>query len=208
MVSATGPARAARADAAGPVEEEDEGYAATLAKERSAVPGSHAYQEQLQPGRDGEDPEDLDTDAVAESDQGQVRDPRREKNAPETQVEDRENAHPFIASTRGAAYCTRGWRYDRWARHSAMEPAELEEVPLTDQDKREVVDAWLSYVHGLPADSEPDMTTLKQTPIFKATLNRVLAAHDFEPFTATIRWGADNQVILLARRLPVARPIE
>jgi hypothetical protein len=107
MVSATGPARAARADAAGPVEEEDEGYAATLAKERSAVPGSHAYQEQLQPGRDGEDPEDLDTDAVAESDQRQVRDPRREKNAPQTQVEDRENAHPFKASTRGAAYCTR-----------------------------------------------------------------------------------------------------
>jgi hypothetical protein len=89
-----------------------------------------------------------------------------------------------------------------------VEPAELEEVPLTDQDKSEVVDAWLSYVHGLPADSEPDMATLEQTSIFKATLNRVLAAHDFEPFTATIRWGADSQAIVLARRLPVARPIE
>jgi hypothetical protein len=26
-----------------------------------------------------------------------------------------------------------------------MEPTELEEVPLTDDEKNEVVDAWLSY---------------------------------------------------------------
>ena len=39
-------------------------------------------------------------------------------------------------------------------------------------------------------------------------MNRILVDHDFEPFTATFRWDPDEQLVILARRLPSARPLD
>jgi hypothetical protein len=83
-----------------------------------------------------------------------------------------------------------------------MDPTDLQELPLTEEEKNHLIDAWLSYMHALAPDSEPDLSGLQHTPMFKATVNRILAAHDFEPFTATFIMGADNQLVLMARRLP------
>lgn len=89
-----------------------------------------------------------------------------------------------------------------------MEPSDLEVVPLTELERGYVVDAWLSYVHALPAASDPDLESLLRNPMFRTTMNRILVDHDFEPFTATFRWDADEQLVILARRLPTARPID
>jgi hypothetical protein len=50
------------------------------------------------------------------------------------------------------------------------------------------------------------MTTSEGSGQFKATLNRILAAHDFEPFTGTFRWDSLGRLVVMARRLPAARP--
>jgi hypothetical protein len=39
-------------------------------------------------------------------------------------------------------------------------------------------------------------------------VNRILVGHDFEPFSAAFRWGADQELMLLARRLPSTRRAE
>lgn len=91
---------------------------------------------------------------------------------------------------------------------SAVEQTDLEVVPLTELERSYLVDAWLSYVHALPAGIEPDLESLLRNPIFKTTMNRILVDHDFEPFTATFRWDPDEQLVILARRLPSARPLD
>jgi hypothetical protein len=89
-----------------------------------------------------------------------------------------------------------------------VEPIELEEVALTEEEKSYLVDAWLSYIHALPPDAEPDLDGLEHNPLFKTTINRILAVHDFEPFTATFRMGPDDQLVVLARPLPTTRSID
>jgi hypothetical protein len=89
-----------------------------------------------------------------------------------------------------------------------VEPNDLREVALTEQEKSYLVDAWLSYIHLLPPDTEPDLAGLEHNPIFKATINGILAAHDFEPFTATFVMGDDDQLVVMARPLPTTRPTE
>ncbi len=89
-----------------------------------------------------------------------------------------------------------------------MEPEDLEEVPLTEEEKNYLVDGWLSYLHGLPADSDPNLAGLLHAPMFQATINAILVAHDFEPFTAAFRMGPDNELVLIARRLPTTRAID
>jgi hypothetical protein len=86
--------------------------------------------------------------------------------------------------------------------------SELEEVPLTEQEKSDIAEAWLGYLHALPAGAEPDMQGHQGGGVFIAIVNRILAVHDFEPFTAAFRWGADQELILLARRLPSTRRAE
>jgi hypothetical protein len=87
-----------------------------------------------------------------------------------------------------------------------VETTDLEEVPLTDEEKSDIAEAWLAYLHALPPDRVPDMTTSEGSGQFKATLNRILAAHDFEPFTGTFRWDSLGRLVVMARRLPAARP--
>ena len=87
-----------------------------------------------------------------------------------------------------------------------METTDLEEVPLTDEEKRDIAEAWLAYVHALPPDREPDMRSSEGSGQFKMTLNRILAAYDFEPFTATFQWDGEGRLVVMARRLPTARP--
>ena len=95
---------------------------------------------------------------------------------------------------------------DHFGRIAArVDATDLEEVPLTDEEKSHIAEAWLAYVHALPPDREPDMTASESSAQFKATLNRILAAHDFEPFTATFQWDGKGLLVVMARRLPAAR---
>ena len=82
---------------------------------------------------------------------------------------------------------------------------ELEAVPLTPQEKSDIAEAWLSYIHALPPGEEPDLRTAEGTTVFKATVNRILLEHGFEPFSATLAWNAKKEVVLMARPLPAAK---
>ena len=78
----------------------------------------------------------------------------------------------------------------------------LEEVPLTPEEKSDIAEAWLSYIHALPPGGEPDLQLGEGTRLLKMTLNRILLAHEFEPFSAKFTWSADMEVVVLARKLP------
>jgi len=86
--------------------------------------------------------------------------------------------------------------------------SELEEVPLTEQEKSDIAEAWLGYLHALPEGAEPDLQGHQGGGVFISIVNRILVAHDFEPFSAAFRWGADRELMLLARRLPSTRRLE
>ena len=88
-----------------------------------------------------------------------------------------------------------------------MESTDLEEVPITDDEKRHLVEAWLSYVHAVSQQSDPDAANLMRTPYFRDTLNRILLAHDFEPFSAEFQWDPGDELVVLARRLPRSEPM-
>ena len=81
---------------------------------------------------------------------------------------------------------------------------DLAEVPLTPEEKSDIAEAWLAYIHALPPGGEPDLHVRKGTTLFKMTMNRILLAHGFEPFSATLAWSAGREAVLMARRLPAA----
>ena len=81
----------------------------------------------------------------------------------------------------------------------------LEEVPLTPEERSDIAEAWLSYIHALPPGGEPDLQFGEGTTLFKMTVNRILLANGFEPFSATFTWSANREVVLMARRLPTAK---
>jgi hypothetical protein len=89
-----------------------------------------------------------------------------------------------------------------------LETTGLEEVPLTDQEKTDIAEAWLGYLHSLPDGAEPDLHANRRPGLFTQIVNQILAAHDFEPFTATFGWGPEQELVLLARRLPISQPLE
>ena len=83
-----------------------------------------------------------------------------------------------------------------------MNVDDLEAVPLSPEEKSDIAEAWLAYIHALPDGAEPDLRTSGGGSIFKTTVNRILLAHGFEPFSATLAWTADREAILMARKLP------
>ncbi|HEY6114456.1 MAG TPA: hypothetical protein VI172_00720 [Candidatus Dormibacteraeota bacterium] len=75
-------------------------------------------------------------------------------------------------------------------------------VPLTPEEKSDIAEAWLAYIHALPVGAEPDLRIAEGGSMFKATVNRILLAHGFEPFSATLAWTAEGEAVLMARKLP------
>jgi hypothetical protein len=90
-----------------------------------------------------------------------------------------------------------------------LDDDDLEEVPLTPEEQSEIAEAWLAYIHALPPGGEPDLRLDAGSASFKMTINRILLAHGFEPFSATLSWSAEKEAVLLARRLPsVTEPLD
>jgi hypothetical protein len=76
------------------------GYADTLAKQGATSYFSQPEEAHLHGGGDGEDPSHLDPGRVHPASRERVRDPGREQDHPEHQVDERERPHLFTASTR------------------------------------------------------------------------------------------------------------
>ena len=87
-------------------------------------------------------------------------------------------------------------------RVGTVDPKELEEVPLTPEEQSDIAEAWIAYIHALPPGAEPDLRVADGSTQFKITVNRILLAHGFEPFSATFAWHSGKVAVLMGRRLP------
>jgi hypothetical protein len=86
-----------------------------------------------------------------------------------------------------------------------MESSDLEEVPLSEQDKGHIAEAWLGQIHAVPGEGEPNIATMLETGLFAVIVNQVLLVHGFEPGTAVFEWRGDGQLTVVGRRLPAGR---
>ena len=91
---------------------------------------------------------------------------------------------------------------------AAVPPTDLEEVPLTEEERTAIAEAWLGQIHAVAAGSEPDVQNLLGKGVFVAIVNQILLAHDFEANTGAFTWRADAQLVLMARRQPTVRASE
>jgi hypothetical protein len=85
---------------------------------------------------------------------------------------------------------------------------DLDEVPLTESDKTDIAEAWLAYIHALPPGVDPHPQVRESSGMFRITVNRILLAHGFEPFSGSIAWNRGNELVVMARRLPTTEPID
>ena len=86
--------------------------------------------------------------------------------------------------------------------------SDVEEVPLTEQDKSHIAEGWLGQIYALPPGSEPDLATVLGIGMFGTIVNQVLLVHGFERGSARFDWREDGQLILMARRLRPVRVTE